>query len=205
MAWQLILLCVLLGIFLLLQVRVGAKICYRDDIIRVDLTVIKWSFTLYPVKEKARKKKKSRKKQVDTPKKSKVKKKRSANEILDLVQMFVPILVRTMKRVVGAILIAPMKIHWTVGSSDPATTAMTYGLAQSTLTACLPLLEHSFTIETRDIFIDLDFDNDRSHFDILVGLSMTIGQGIALSFSFIYEIVITYMVKNKLKKKKETV
>lgn len=205
MSWLLVLLCVLLFIYLLSLVRIGARVQYVSNTLQVDLSVMKWSITILPGKERKKKLKKNSGKKVDSKKDKKPKKSRSIQEILTLIKLFVPILTRAVKGVLGTILIDPMKIHWVVGSSDPATTAITYGLAQSTLTATIPLIDRVFTIQNQDISLGLDFDTERSEFDVLVGVSMTIGQGVALGFGLIWEVIIAYIANNKSIKKKEMV
>lgn len=175
-----ILLCVLIVLFLICQIRVGCKAAYDHEGIRVWVRLGKIFVPIFPMKKSSKPKKAKKAKK---PKKKKAKKdkepaplKEKIGGALGYVQALLPVLLDAVKYFSKKLQIDTLHLNLIAGSPDPADTASVYGKATAALGAVWYPLTNAFDVKDGYARVDLDFEAQQMTLCATAGLSLKIGQ-----------------------------
>lgn len=179
----LILLCVLITLFLIGQIRVGCKAAYDQDGIQVFVRIAAFHLRVLPLKEKdgkkAPKKKKEKKaKQTKAVKKPKepVALEEKIGGALGYIETLLPVLLKAVGYFLKKLQIDTLHLRLTAGSADPADAAMVYGQANAALGALWYPLTDAFDVKDGYAKVELDFASERMKLCAEAALSIKIGQ-----------------------------
>ena len=149
----------ILGILLL--VRLGVRVSYRENVLRLWLCISPFRIPLYSSagKKKKKKPKKKKKKPQEKPeeKKKKPKKKRSFREILTMAGEIGGILKRLMRR----IRIERLEAEITAAGPDAARAAITYGRLWEAVGTLHALLDNLVTLKRWNVQVGLDYSAEK--------------------------------------------
>lgn len=188
MSGPVILLCVLIVLFLIGQIRVGCKAAYDQSGVQVWLRLAAFHVRIFPmkpkrsedkpVKVKKAKRKKQKKTQEPTPIKEKI------GGALGYVQALLPVLLDAVKYFTKKIQIDQLHLRMIAGSSDPADAASVYGKASAALGALWYPLTDTFDVKDGYARVDLDFDSQQMTICAAAALSLKIGQIVWFAVNF---------------------
>lgn len=162
---------ILLALFLLGQVRLGALVEYGPPGLHVRAKVGPLSFTVYPPKPKKRKKEPAPAAE-SAPKKS--------GGSLAQVRRFLPLVGEAAGRLRRKIRIDQFLLDFTAAASDPAAAALSFGGANAAVGMIWPLVEQNFNVKERQIRTRVDFTAQRPVVDLRVRATLTVGQALIL-------------------------
>lgn len=173
--------CILLVLFLLGQIRVGASVTYSESGLFVKIKVGPVRVQILPTKKdgQAKEKKAKRSKKASAEKKEATETKKKKRDTLALAMRFVPLLGEAAGRFKRKICIDYLLLHVIWGSSDPASAAMGFGAGNAAIGILWPILEHNFKVKKHDLCVDVDFERDKPIFNADAQATLTIGQGLA--------------------------
>ncbi len=186
MKWLLLPL-VLLLILILILLLIPIKVRLRYDCSpQVWVGIGAPFYKVYPFKPKKEKTKKTVKKKKS---KKNTKQKKQAQKLTpQLILGYLKLAKKAFGIFIKALRINNFTLHAVISGNDASKTAIKYGIAASTISAILPLLERDFKCKGTDIEINANFENDQESilFDITITaltIIMAIG-GIKLLFIF---------------------
>lgn len=177
---------VVLALLLLSLIRVGGFAEYSGEGLLAKLRVGPLYFTLYPMKRKppkAKKEKKEKKKKEKVPEEEPPAKPGGTLERLKQYLPLIPEATRGLKRKVS---IDKLCLDFTAAAPDAAAAAMAYGGANVAIGMILPVFEHNFKVKERRVRTAVNFDASEPKIYVHAALSMTIGQGVALSVRLLF-------------------
>ena len=158
-----VLLCVLIVLFLIGQIRVGCKVAYDQSGAQVFVRLGAFRIRVFPLKkknraEKPKKEKKPKKKKQKKPKEP-VPLKEKIGGALGYAQALLPILLGSVKYFGRKLQIDTLHLILTAGSPDPADAASVYGKATAALGALWYPLTDAFDVKDGYARVDLDFES----------------------------------------------
>ncbi len=207
---------IVLLLFVINMIRIGADIAYEGGIFRLSAKAAGILIQIIPEEEKDGKKKKKEKK----PKKKKEKKekepaKEESNKEEKEKKKGLPLgmnldeLLEAVKKVLQRIarfprkfLIERFKLNLIIACRDPYDTAMTYGYINEALSILIPLARQGFKVRKSEISTDVDFLGEKTQIDFSMALTIRIGQIVGFLFSLIFAAV-GVVIKSKRRQKKE--
>lgn len=200
---------IIAGVILLVLVfvwflRIGGRIYYTAEGIRVQVKIGWLYFTVYPSKPKkkpAKKKKSKKPKKPSTGEKPKKKPKKSAGErlregvqtsmqVLDaesggdtqLLSEGIPAILGLLGKALRGVRVDDLCLHYTLaGRQDAAGAAMRYGAVYATGGVIYPLLSKFLTIQKTDIGARVDFTAEKETVYVRATISVMIGGVILLA------------------------
>ena len=179
---------VLLLLFLLLQLRIGAALEYGQDNLQVKIRLGPGQIKVYPraASEKKTQTKPSEKKKPtaaseDTRKKGK---KLSLDQLLDLAQRLVPLALEAAGCLWNKLVMDDLQLSITVGSHDPADTAMLYGEIHSGVAALWGPVNQTFHVKNGRAHVGIDFESDSIVLYAKTAISIKIGQVLWIALYF---------------------
>lgn len=170
-----ILLSVLLVVWLVSMVRVGAAVRYDGAGLFVALKAGPFRPKVYPFKKTG----KAARKAAEGARKTAVRPTEKGGS-LSLVRKFLPLVAEAAGRVKDKIRIDRIELELVWGAADPAAAAMGYGMANAALGMLWPLIEHNFNVRERQLKTAVDFDAAAPAVSGNAELSFTVGQGLTL-------------------------
>lgn len=174
--------CIVLLLFLIGQIRVGALVVYSESGLFVKIKAGPVCIQILPMK----KDKKEKEEKTKQPKKQSAKEKEDAapqrkiKDTLALAMRFVPLLGEAAGRLKRKICIDRLLLHVIWGSADPASAAMGFGAGNAAIGILWPILEHNFKVKTHDLRVDVDFERVKPVFCADAQATLTIGQVLTL-------------------------
>ena len=197
---------ILVLLLLLSLVRVGGIVDYSAAGLVVRLRLGAFRFTLFPLKPRKKKPKMQKEKPPAPPKPTAEPAKKEGGS-LDLLKQFLPLVADAAGKFKRKIRIDRLDLDLTVACPDPADAAMAYGGANAILGMVVPLLEHNFNVKERKIHTALDFDRTSPAVALTAAVSMTIGQGAALTLTLGFRAltILMNLKKQTQSKQKEAV
>ena len=167
-------LAVLAVLFLVGQIRVGVQVEYQAGGLFAWARLGAFRIPLFPLKEKPEKKKKNAKK----PKKEKPPKplNEKVGGALDYARELLPIALEAAGMFYHRLRMDTLELELTVGSDDPADTAMRYGQASAALGSFWYPLTEAFHVKDGHAKVNLDFDAKETVLYAAASLSLKIGQ-----------------------------
>lgn len=171
--------CILLCLWLIGQIRVGAAVSYSESGLFLKIKAGVFHIQILPAKELKKKKEKTPKPK--EKEEAKTVRKRSIKDTLSLALRFVPLLGEAAGRFKRRIRIDRLFLHVIWGASDPSSAAMGYGAGNAAMGILWPILEHNFKVKDYDLRVDVDFERDKPAFSADAQATLTIGQGMSLA------------------------
>ena len=175
---------VLLALFLLGQLRVGAAVSYSEDGLFLRVKAGPLRIRILPPKER----KKPKKEKPPKPAKkhpaqegAQARQKRKIKDTLSLALRFVPLLAEAAGRFRRKVRIDRLVLHVIWGADDPASAAMGYGAGNAAMGMLWPLIEHNFKVKDYDLRVDVDFERKTPALTAHAQATLTIGQSLALA------------------------
>ena len=174
--------CVLLVLFFIGRIRMGASVKYSVSGLVVKIKAGLFWLQIVPRKKdaKAKKEKQEQKKQ-STEEMADTAPKRKWKDTLDLAMRFVPLIGDAAGKLKRKIRIDRLFLHVVWGASDPASAAMGFGAGNAAMGILWPVFEHNFNVKTHDLRVDVDFEREKPAFDADAQVTLTIGQILSLA------------------------
>lgn len=179
----LVALIVLLVLFLLGQIRIGAQVEYCEQGLFVHIRAGAVLIPVFPRKEK--------KKKPESPKAPKPSgqlaehaPKGKKGGRLKLALKFIPLVLDTVKKFRRKLRMDKIEMALVVGADDPADAAVRYGQANALLGSLWTPVTQAFHVKDGHAHVGLDFDSDKPTIYILTSLSLTIAQTLGLALAF---------------------
>ncbi len=197
-----ILLCLLIVLFLIGQIRVGCKAAYDHEGIRVWVRLGAFHIQVFPLKKKGEKPKKEKK-----PKKPKKKKEKSPTTVgekiggaLGYAQSLLPVLLDAVKYFTHKLQVDKLHMTLIAGSPDPADAAMVYGNASAALGSLWYPLVNAFDVKDGYAKVDLDFEAQQMTLCAMAALSIKIGQILWFAIYFGIRALVAFLRERKRQK-----
>lgn len=181
-AWIILLLLVLV-IFLISRLHLGAIAEYNQSGLCVKLRIGWLKITVYP----ANKKKSGRRQSAQKKEKKLISEPTLQVEhggSLELVKEFLPLICEAAGQLRKKIQIDQVILHLTWAAQDPASAALGFGAGNAILGMIWPLLDHNFYIKDRDIGVAVHFEQTKPNLYLLISASLTIGQTVAFGIYY---------------------
>lgn len=178
-------------IALLALLRVGVRFSFGDET-RLALRVGFLNIQILPGKPK-----KPRKEKGEESKEKKESFKPTFAEIRSAVPVLWTALKKALRRTRRAVRVAPMRLRVTLAGDDPAQVAQMYGWAESIMWTLTPRLEELVQMPDPRIHLDVDYQRRQSHAEGEIGLSLRIGEGVAILLTFGIPLLRWYMALRK--------
>ena len=202
---------IVLIIFCINRIRIGADIAYEQEAFRLAAKVAGIRIQLLPKEDQGEEKPKKEKK----PKKKKKEKKKDGEEeekpgkkglplgmtlgeLLDLVKAVLGHFARFPRK----FLIDHFKLHVRMAGADPYDTAMSYAYLNEALSVLLPLARKGFKVRRSDVRTEVDFTEDKIGIEFAMGLTIRIGQIFGLINSILFT-ALKAVVKSKARQRRE--
>lgn len=190
-----IFLLVLLILFLLCQIRIGAKIEYKQEGLFVWVRAGMLEIPVFPVTSKMKKKEKR------TAKEKPPAEKKPKGGLLELALSFIPIVLDTVKKLRRKIRVDKLDMHLTAAAADPGDAALQYGRANAVLGSLWQPITQAFHVKDGHAGVSVDFEQTKPTIYLLASLSLTIGQALALVIIFgARALCVLIRTRNKSKK-----
>lgn len=178
----LVIICILLVLFLLSLIRVGASASYSEQGFRLAVKVGVIRIQIFPLKKAEKKKRGKADSRHPADAGAKPVQGKKPKDTVTLALRFVPLLGEFAGRLRRKIRIDRLVLRVIWGASDPAAAARGYGAGNAVLGIVWPIIEHNFHVKDYDLRVDVDFDRQRPEFAADAQITLTIGQGVALVF-----------------------
>ena len=197
-----ILLCIVIVLFLIAQIRVGCKAEYDQDGVQVFVRVAAFYIRVFPLKKKDKEKKPKKNKKPKKKKKPKepVPMKEKIGGALGYVQTLLPVVIKAVGYFFRKLQIDTLRLRLVAGSPDPADAAKVYGTASAALGALWHPLTQAFDVRDGHASVDLDFESDRMTIWAAASLSIKIGQIIWLAVYFGVWALVRFLRERKRQK-----
>lgn len=173
---------VLLVLFLLGQIRIGAQVEYCEQGLFVRVRAGAVLIPVFPLKAKKEKKKKP--KPVKTAKQAEPGPKAKKGGLLKLAVKFIPLVLDTVKKFRRKLRVDRLDMNLVVCAPDPADAALRYGQANALLGGLWQPITQAFHVKDGRAHVAVDFDAQSPTIYILASLSLTIAQTLSLAVVF---------------------
>lgn len=183
---------VLLFLFLLLQLRIGAVLEYGQDNLQLEIRVGPGHIKIYPklkpqkVSDKKKKQKANSNSAGKMSSESGKKKGRrlSLDQLTDLAQRFIPLALEAAGCLWNKLIMDDLEISVTAGSHDPADSAMLYGQIHSGLAALWGPMNQAFHVKNGRAHVEIDFESNSIMLYVKTAISIKIGQVLWIALYF---------------------
>ncbi len=159
--------CVLLFLLLIMLLRVGVILTFAGGQLCLKATIGFAKITVIPRKNKPKKPKKQKPEVTEEKQAEKAK-----TPVMELVKRFVPPALDALGRFRRKVLVNRLTVYYTVASTNPVTTAMTYGRVTAIVGSALPVLDRVLNIRDKDVVTAFSFE--RAEPEIYVDVKVTI-------------------------------
>lgn len=173
---------VLLVLFLLGRIRIGAQVEYCEQGLFVRIRVGAVLIPVFPLKAKKEKKKKP--KPVKMAEQAAPEPKGKKGGLLKLAVKFIPLVLDTVKKFRRRLRVDRLDMNLVVSAPDPADAAMRYGQANALMGCLWQPITQAFHVKDGHARVAVDFDAQTPTIYILVSLSLTIAQTLGLALVF---------------------
>ena len=208
MSAPVILLCVLIVLFLIGQIRVGCKAAYDQNGVQVWVRLAAFHIQILPLKKtnaerKPKKEKNPKAKKAGKPKEP-VPMKEKIGGALGYLQALLPVILDAVKYFTKKLQIDMLHLRLIAGSSDPADAASVYGKANAVLGALWYPLTNAFDVKDGYAKVDLDFDAQQMTVCATAALSLKIGQILWFALYFGFRALTGFLRERKRQKNKKS-
>ena len=197
-----VLLCVVIVLFLIAQIRVGCKAEYDQEGVRVFVRAAGFHICVFPVKKKEKKQKPKKAKKSKKEKKAKepVPMKERIGGAVGYVQTLLPVVIKAVGYFFKKLQIDTLYLRLVAGAPDPADAATVYGTAVAVLGALWQPLTQAFDVKDGNARVDLDFESDQMTLSAAAALSIRIGQILWLAVYFGIWALVRFLSERKRQK-----
>lgn len=183
MTFWIVLGCILLALWLLGRIRVGAAVAYSEAGLYLNIKAGPVHIQLLPANADKKEKKPQKSNEPETgEQREPVKSKRNVKDTVSMALRFLPLVGEAAGRFKRKIRIDRLKLHVIWGAEDPAAAARGYGAGNAAIGILWPVVEHNFKVKEHDLRVDVDFERKKPEFIADAQATLTIGQcfGLAL-------------------------
>lgn len=185
---------VLLVLFLLGQIRIGAQVEYCGEGLFVRVRAGAVRVQVVPAKKaKAPKKQKLKQEQPQTKK---------TGGLLKLALDFFPLIMNTLKRFARRLRVDELDMTLVVRAGDPADAALRYGQANALLGSLWQPITQTFRVKDGRAHVEVDFDAAQPTLYLLASLSLTVAQALTLAAVFAVR-ALGILIQNRASRQRE--
>ncbi len=201
----LILLIVLAALWLISRLRLGGRVHYGPDDLRVAVLVGPARIQVLPAKMKekhkrAKKPKKPKKeKKPRKPKPEEAEKPGTAGRLMKLL----PVVTEAAGKLLRKIRIDELSLSITWAAADAAAAAIGYGRANALLGMIWPLFDHNFKVKKHSFHVDVDYGLTEPVVVVDAALTMTLGQLLSLGLRYGVKALLTWSRSGRPEKRKQ--
>ncbi|MBQ3556318.1 MAG: hypothetical protein IJA11_00775 [Oscillospiraceae bacterium] len=187
-------LCVLVLLTAVLLLRVGVQVEYGRPALAVRIRIGPGYVRILPAKRKKDTLKRPKK---GTKPKENASKPAKKGQTLELLRAFLPLVLRTVRRLCGKLRVDELDMVLTAGAEDPGDAALQYGRANAVLGSLWQPIVTTCHVVDGHARVDIDFNAKHPEIYLLAGLSMRIGQLLALASVFAVQALIILLRRTK--------
>ena len=176
-----VILAIILALFLVSLIRVGAVAEYHRGGFVLRIRVGPLRFAVWPGREKPGK---ARKKKPEKKKKAEPVLPEGVGGKLELVRQILPVVAQAAGEMKRRLRIDTLTLHLTWAASDPASAALGFGAANAAAGVLYGLLKENFDLRDADVGVSVDFQQTNPTVYVKAALSLTIGQGVSFGLRF---------------------
>ncbi len=199
---------IVLIIFLICQIRVGADIDYTGGNLRISAKFCGLLLQIYPRKaskpkeeKKAEPEKEQKPPKEKKPKRDKKKKKEksgpglmiSGDEILELMKK----VLEGLGKFSRGFHVDRFKLHWIIALRDPSDTARLFGFVNASLCSLAPVCAERFPCSDVDVWTDVDFTSAQMKLDFGIAVVLRIGAVFSMLFTILFG-ALGILIRNKI-------
>lgn len=200
---------IVLIIFLICQIRVGADIDYTGGNLRISAKFCGLLLQIYPRKaskpkeeKKAEPEKEQKPPKEKKPKRDKKKKKKeksgpglmiSGDEILELLKK----VLEGLGKFSRGFHVDRFKLHWIIALRDPSDTARLFGFVNASLCSLAPVCAERFHCSDVDVWTDVDFTSAQMKLDFGIAVLLRIGAVFSMLFTILFG-ALGILIRNKI-------
>ena len=199
---------IVLIIFLICQIRVGADIDYTGGNLRISAKFCGLLLQIYPHKaskpkeeKKAEPEKEQKPPKEKKPKRDKKKKKEksgpglmiSGDEILELLKK----VLEGLGKFSRGFHVDRFKLHWIIALRDPSDTARLFGFVNASLCSLAPVCAERFPCSDVDVWTDVDFTSAQMKLDFGIAVVLRIGAVFSMLFTILFG-ALGILIRNKI-------
>jgi hypothetical protein len=200
---------IVLIIFLICQIRVGADIDYTGGNLRISAKFCGLLLQIYPHKaskpkeeKKAEPEKEQKPPKEKKPKRDKKKKKKeksgpglmiSGDEILELLKK----VLEGLGKFSRGFHVDRFKLHWIIALRDPSDTARLFGFVNASLCSLAPVCAERFPCSDVDVWTDVDFTSAQMKLDFGIAVVLRIGAVFSMLFTILFG-ALGILIRNKI-------
>lgn len=201
-----VLLVVLLVLWLISLIRVGARVKYGEAGLFVNVLAGPLKIQLLPAKPKKEKKpKKPKKKKPAKLKKEKKPKPEGRPGTLSRLMKLLPVVGQACGSLKRKIRIDDLELELIWGGSDPAAIALGYGQANAALGILWPIFDNNFKVKCSNFQIGMGYARSQPGVELQAAVTMTIGQITALGVHYGAKALITWIKSGRPTVKRQEV
>ena len=178
MTFWIVLACVLLLLWLISRIRIGAAAAYSEAGFTLVVKAGPKRISIIPSRGTKRKKKPAKEAQAGEKAQ---KPKRSARDTLSIAQEVLPLIAEAAGKFKQKIRIDRLNLHIIWAASDPAAAAQGYGFGNAAMGMLWALIDHNFNVKEHDLRVDVDFERTKPELNADAQVTITIGQCFDLS------------------------
>ncbi|MBP5169207.1 MAG: hypothetical protein ILP14_08395 [Oscillospiraceae bacterium] len=194
-------------IFLICQIRIGADISFVDKKLKISVKLCGLLLQIYPRKNNREKKpkqekpieqkEKPEKEKKPTQKKPKKEKKGpgliiSGDEITELLKK----VLNGLSKFTAGFHVDRFLLHWVAAGKDPCDTARLFGVVNAVLSALAPYCAERFRCRNTDVRTNIDFTVEEMTLDFGIAVVLRIGAVFSMLFTILFG-VIDILIRNR--------
>lgn len=187
---------ILLLLFLISLIRVGAWVEYSESGLLAKLRIGAFGIQLFPMRPKKEKKKKQAGKKPEKHSAQQAEKPKRGGS-LTLVREFLPEVADAAGQLKRRIRIDDFQLDLVWSAPDPAACAMGFGAANAAVGMIWPLVAQNFHVKDHRIRTAVDFEQGKPTIYLLAMATLTIGQGVSLGLRVGLRLVKAYLRAKK--------
>ena len=201
-----VLLIVLLVLWLISLIRLGARVKYGEAGLYVTALAGPLNIQILPMKPKKRTKpKKEKKPKKKKPAKEKKPKADGKPGTLSRLMKLLPIIGQACGSLKRKIRIDDLELELIWGGSDPASIALGYGQANAALGMLWPIFDNNFKVKRSNFEISMDYGRSQPAVELQAAVTMTIGQIMVLGVHYGVKALFTWIKSGRPAVKRQEV
>ena len=204
---------IVLIIFLIMLIPIGADVSFVEGKLAVSAKVCGALMQLIPKKEESptKAKKEKRPKKEKKPRKEKpakaaadgaAKPKKKLNFSFDEIVGLLKAVLRGFGKFGKKLKVERFLLHFVAAGKNPADTANLFGSVNAALNALAPICSRRFEVKDLDVWTDVDFISEKMKVDFGIAVTIRIGQIFNMLFTIIFG-ALAILIKNKIRLRKE--
>lgn len=182
-----------LCVLAVLLLRIGVQVQYGRPGLAVRLRIGPKYVQIFPARKKRRKEQKVGTRATE----QKQTKPSSKGGTLELIRAFLPLVLRTVKRLCGKLRVDKLELILTAGAEDPGDAALQYGRANAVLGSLWQPIVNTCHVVDGHARVDVDFNAKKPEVSLLAQLSLRIGQALTLAAVFAVQALVILLRRTK--------